>query len=305
MNLPYFLDLLATPEGEALEIVDGVLRGPTQEYAIHDGIPRLFSDALSLESNIQKEHYDRCSQVYSENLSYPHTIAYTQYLDSVLQMHSPVEGMGDMAEICCGTGEGIWLFKDKFQRAVGVDISCSMLQIGKKRINDANVLFIQGDALHLPLATEAFDTVIILGGIHHVPNVHGLFAEVARILKPGGLFLAREPANDFFLWRMLRAVVYRASPSLDAKTEHPVRQKEIEAIVHHSGLKMQSWKTLGFLGFCIFMNSDVLVVNRLLQYVPKIATLTHAATKFDAWCLSLPFLKNAGTQAIIAAQKSS
>ena len=68
-----------------------------------------------------------------------------------------------------------------------------------------------------PLAAVA--TLLMLGGVHHVPDRVALFGEIARILKPGGIFLWREPVSDFVLWRALRAVVYRLSPMLDDETE--------------------------------------------------------------------------------------
>ena len=50
--------------------------------------------------------------------------------------------------------------------------------------------FIQGDATTLPLADSVFDSVFMLGGIHHVADRRALFAEIARILKPGGAFIS-------------------------------------------------------------------------------------------------------------------
>jgi SAM-dependent methyltransferase len=142
-------------------------------------------------------------------------------------------------------------------------------------------VWLQGDATNLPLEDGAFDTVLMFGGIHHVADRAGLFREVARILRPGGRFLWREPISDFWLWRALRAAVYRLSPTLDHETERPLRYAETVPPLAQAGLRLQHWRTCGFLGFCLLMNSDVLVVNRLLRFVPGIRALTRGAARFD------------------------
>ena len=108
----------------------------------------------------------------------------------------------------------------------------------------------------------------MLGGIHHVPARLKLFAEIRRVLKPGGAFYFREPLDDFALWRAIRKVVYRVSSALDHTTERPLRRDETEAVMAKAGLKLQTWQTYGFFGFCVFMNSDVLVFN-LVWRLPR------------------------------------
>jgi SAM-dependent methyltransferase len=144
----------------------------------------------------------------------------------------------------------------------------------------------------------------MLGGIHHVNNRAGLFAEIHRVLKPGGLFLWREPVDDFFLWRWLRVLIYRLSPTLDADTEHPIRKTPTWVELTSAGLTVEQWKTFGFLGYCFLMNSDVLVVTRALKYLPGIRALTRTMCHVDALTLRLPGLADAGLIAMGAARKA-
>src|SRR5204863_10060086 len=122
----------------------------------------------------------------------------------------------------------------------------------------------------LPLADSAFDSVFMLGGRHHLTNREKLFSEVASILKPGGQFYFREPVSDFILWRAIRAVIYRISPALDHKTERPLIYRETVPFLTRTDLDLRAWRTRGFIGFCLFMNSDVLVFNRLFRFIPGI-----------------------------------
>jgi SAM-dependent methyltransferase len=158
--------------------------------------------------------------------------------------------------------------------------------------------FIQGDATRLPLADGAFDTVAMLGGVHHINDRAALFREIARILKPGGRFIFREPVSDFFLWRGIRAIIYRASPMLDHQTERPLLWRETVPPLQQAGFDVEHWSTHGFLGFCIFMNSDVLFFNRLFRFLPGIAGITRAAARLDEWTLKIPGLSRAGLQVV-------
>ena len=156
---------------------------------------------------------------------------------------------------------------------------------------------------HYEKIAEAFDSVFMLDGIHHVNDRPKLIGEVARILKPGGAFYFREPENDFFLWRWLRSVIYRLSPALDHETERPLTYQETVPVLAAAGLNCSTWKTHGFAGFCLFMNSDVLVFNRLFRFIPGIRLITRASIVLDRWIVSLPPLRHAGLQVIGVAVK--
>ena len=301
------LDLLRCPEtGEPVLQEDDRLwtRGRDQSYAISpSGIPLFAERFCSTDARAQQAHYDAIAQVYVENLAYPHTQEYMAYLDRALFAAIEDRPLGVAAEICCGRAEAFQLLHSRIDSGVGVDVSLAMLEAAQHDCPWPQFTFVQGDATALPLASAAFDSVLMLGGIHHVPDRRKLFDEVARILKPGGWFYFREPVSDFVLWRALRAVIYRLSPTLDHETERPLLWRETVPVLAETGLSCERWTTHGFLGFCIFMNSDVLVFNRLFRFLPGIRALTRLATRLDAAALRLPGLHGAGLQVVGAARK--
>ena len=300
-------DLLRCPEtGAPLTLREGRLVTPSHDrgYALSpSGIPLFGADSASAEARIQQTHYDAIAKAYVENLAYPHTQEYAASLDQALLDALRDDQLGTVAEICCGRAEAFQLVPRRIERGVGVDMSVAMLEAARRENPGDHLFFVQGDATRLPLASDAYDTAFMLGGIHHVPDRASLFAEVARILKPDGRFYFREPVSDFALWRWLRAVVYRLSPMLDHETERPLLYRETAPLLEAAGLSLEHWTTHGFFGFCLFMNSDVLVVNRLLRFVPGIRCIARLATRVDAACLSLPFLRHAGLQVVGAARK--
>lgn len=286
-------------EGSAL-----VSQSGTHRYRIDSsGIPLFAEVEFSTEGRAQQQHYDRVASAYLENLAYPHTREYTRYLDQALQDEVGRAELGTVAEICCGRGEAFHLLGDRIERGIGVDVSVAMLEAAARESSDAAFSFAQGDATRLPLAGEGFDSVIVLGGIHHVNDRARMFAEIFRILRPGGRFYWREPVSDFLPWRLARGVVYRMSPALDQETEHPLLSRETIPQLEAAGLRLRSWKTYGFLGFCLLMNSDVLVFNRLFRFMPGIRGFTRLMTRIDRMTLGLPGMRRAGLQVVGVAEK--
>jgi len=276
----------------------------SHRYRVADGIPLFAEQFCSREGLTQQAHYEKIAAAYIANLSYPHTDEYLRYLDRALLDTIGNRALGTVAELCCGRGEAFALLGPRIERGIGVDVSLSMLRAASDLHEDHRVSFVQGDATMLPLASDSVDTVIMLGGIHHIGDRLRLFSEIARIMKPGGRFFFREPVSDFLLWRVIRSIVYRVSPILDHTTERPLLYRETVPVLAAAGLASMQWRTHGFLGFCLFMNADVLAFNRLFRFIPGIRAITRAATHLDEWTVSLPGLRRAGLQVIGVADKA-
>jgi SAM-dependent methyltransferase len=69
------------------------------------------------------------------------------------------------------------------------------------------------DAAALPYSAAAFDCVYTMGTLEHVPDVDRAFAEIARVMKPGGVAIVGVPnrRDPFLFWlasRTLQAIGY-------------------------------------------------------------------------------------------------
>lgn len=293
-----FLDMLRCPVSSqpVCEAGGGLVAiGSPALYRITPaGIP-LFAEKLCTEdARRQQAHYERIAQQYLSNLGYSHTQEYTKYLDAAFLGEIGDADLGVCAEICCGGAEAFQLLDSRVGRGIGIDISVSMLEAARAKFPSDLYFFIQGDATLLPLRDAVLDSVVIFGGIHHVNDRSRLFQEIFRVLKPGGKFYWREPVSDFFLWRWLRAVLYKVSPILDSETERPLLYLETETFLRMAGFRLNNWQTHGFFGYCLFMNSDVLLFNRVLRFIPGIKSLTRFATRIDDWTVRLPGMRNNG-----------
>ena len=72
----------------------------------------------------------------------------------------------------------------------GVDINARFVADANERHREsANIEFAHVQDHHLPFADASFDRVICKNVLEYVPDVGASLAEVARVLKPGGLVL--------------------------------------------------------------------------------------------------------------------
>ena len=74
-------------------------------------------------------------------------------------------------------------------RVTGIDMTVAMLAKARAAATEmgvANVEFIEGEAERLPFPDASFDVVISNGVIDLVPDKDAVFAELYRVLAPGG-----------------------------------------------------------------------------------------------------------------------
>jgi arsenite methyltransferase len=74
-------------------------------------------------------------------------------------------------------------------RVTGIDMTLPMLDKARAAAAEmgvANIEFVEGEAEHLPFPDESFDVVISNGVIDLIPDKDAVFAELYRVLMPGG-----------------------------------------------------------------------------------------------------------------------
>jgi ubiquinone/menaquinone biosynthesis C-methylase UbiE len=98
-------------------------------------------------------------------------------------------------DIGCGAGMDLLLAAKQVGptgKAIGVDMTAAMADRARASARAAGLNNIEvrlGDALDLPIDSGTVDVVTSNGVINLTPDKAKAFAEVFRVLKPGGLFL--------------------------------------------------------------------------------------------------------------------
>jgi ubiquinone/menaquinone biosynthesis C-methylase UbiE len=95
-------------------------------------------------------------------------------------------------EIAAGTGRVTRHLRERIPasaKLIASDISEDMLIEAKKKLSHLDIDWQNIDAQHLPFSDNSIDLVVCCFGYMFVPDKSKAFAEVYRVLKPGGLFL--------------------------------------------------------------------------------------------------------------------
>ncbi len=165
-------------------------------------------------------------------------------------------------DVATGTGKLAGSLADRvgpFGRVVGVDISGAMLERARDAGADAPWLeFIVGDAMALPVDDSTFDAATIAFGMRNLPDYRLGFAELARVVRPGGRVVCLEIARPRSLAGRLGSVWFeRAVPLIGrvvgqaeayrylvASVRSYPPPEQIAALMRQSGLAGVSWTPL-------------------------------------------------------------
>jgi len=113
----------------------------------------------------------------------------------------------DVLDLGCGTGRLLERAADRWPdaRFVGIDVSSMMIeQARRKHSGEARFRFEVADAAGLPLAPASVDVALTTLSFHHWADQLGGVREVARVLRPNGLFILADIRPPVVLRPILR-----------------------------------------------------------------------------------------------------
>jgi ubiquinone/menaquinone biosynthesis C-methylase UbiE len=159
-------------------------------------------------------------------------------VDKVESMLSLPKG-SSILDIGCGSGIFGSILEARGYHLFGVDLSYRLLQIGSSKYR--NIGFLVGDAEILPLRSRSFDGVMLSGIVHHLPDPSQCAAEVMRILRPGGRFVAFDPngRNPFmYLYRAKSSPFYSSKGVTE--NEQPILAEVVAEVFQVAGFRVKS-----------------------------------------------------------------
>lgn len=121
----------------------------------------------------------------------------------------------------------------------------------------------------MPFADSTFDLVVCFSALHHIPNVSFVVGEMARVLKPGGKLLLREPTHSMGDWRQPRLGLTRR--------ERGIPLAVFRRIVDGAGLQVVKQTRCNFS-----------LIGRLQRFIKNPIWSLNWLVRLDAWLCSLP-----------------
>ncbi|MBE9555193.1 MAG: methyltransferase domain-containing protein [Proteobacteria bacterium] len=128
--------------------------------------------------------------------------------------------------------------------AAGLDISESMMAIARHRCRDLdNVEIASGDATALPWPDGHFDRAVSTQVYEYVPDLAAAFAELNRVLKPGGRALIMATDADTILFGPAGdAVAARVHEAWPPHCAHPFLPRELGPLLDAAGFTVADRK---------------------------------------------------------------
>jgi demethylmenaquinone methyltransferase/2-methoxy-6-polyprenyl-1,4-benzoquinol methylase len=228
--------------------------GVTSPAAAADNIRRMFDTIAPT--------YDRANHLLSFGLDRTWWFRAARAVRPILRRPEAV-----VLDLCCGTGDmtlALYRRRPKTSAAAPVfagDFSHNMLSLALPKFAGKNIVPLEADALHLPLADSSVDLVTFAFGFRNLSSYPAGLRELRRVLRPGGqiaILECNQPEGlvgrlyNLYFQRILPTVggwisrdrsAYTYLPHSVSLFPRPARMKQLIA---EAGFKDASWTSYTF-----------------------------------------------------------
>ncbi len=99
-----------------------------------------------------------------------------------------------VVDVACGVGYGShYLARCDAKYIIAIDLDGYVLSLARKYYNTQNLVYVSGDARHLPLRDNSVDIFVSFETIEHLSKPEQFLKEIARVLKPSGMLIISTP----------------------------------------------------------------------------------------------------------------
>lgn len=163
---------------------------------VHTALSDIYKDS---EPHYRKENIEKISGIIKS-----------------LQLKSGAKSLLDMG---CGQGFIIDIAKTSFSFIRGVDVTQAMLdKVDVSSSHNCDIAVVLSSVENTPFENCSFDMCTAYAVLHHLSDLRAFFAEVNRILKPGGVFYSGLDPNGYY-WKRFEELNYKESYSTIIKSE--------------------------------------------------------------------------------------
>ncbi len=160
---------------------------------------------------------------------------------------------GEVLEIGPGPGyTGLeWLKATENTKLTGVEISPEMISVAEKNAAEyglsERVKYVEGNAMSIPLGDNLFDAVFSNGSMHEWEDPVSVFNEIARVLKPGGVYcitdLRRDLSEEIYGYMYNACSPEEIRPGFKCSVIAAYTPGELETLL--AGSKLSGWNVIG------------------------------------------------------------
>jgi SAM-dependent methyltransferase len=175
---------------------------------------------------------------------------------------------GHVLDLGCGAGDSVQLFRslNPEVRWVGADIAQSP-EVAQRTRHDAEFVTFDGETL--PFADDSFDLVYCKQVLEHVRRPEPLVGEVARVLRPGGLFAGSTSHLEAFH----SLSVWNHTPYGFCVLAEEAGLEVVELRPGIDGMTLVAWRALGLPRFFARWWAHESPGNRMIELAGRAARL--------------------------------
>ncbi len=145
----------------------------------------------------------------------------------------PAESILDVG---CGTGLLLEEIRSRLPESqlAGIDLSVKMLELAEGRMAGFATLAV-ADAVALVFPDDRFDAVVTSSSLHHWADPRAVFAEIARVTRPGGRLVVTDWCRDVpIFWPLALRLSL-----LDRTVERIYSLGDLERMVEEAGFAVE------------------------------------------------------------------
>jgi ubiquinone/menaquinone biosynthesis C-methylase UbiE len=204
---------------------------------------------------------------------------------------------GLLVDLCCATGEHLFALADLSDNCLGIDFSRPFIQKAQDealRRGLARIRFEVGDATALALGDASVATLYSLSALYAIPNIEKVFAEIGRVMMPGGRCIL-----DLGNSRSLNAVCVRAYTELPPTFHLTVA--EMKRLCAINGLRIVEHRRFQLLP--LWAGKPRWLWPLLHPIWKRIMSRRLGKRMLDEWLCMLPILRNHAFRHLLVCEK--
>lgn len=173
-------------------------------------------------------------------------------------------------DLCCGDGIHSIYLGYLSNHVIATDIAENSIEIAKlraKKLNINSIQFLKGDAEDIQFPDNSFDVVTCVGSISYV-ELEMFTAEVLRILKPGGRFIALDSFNHNPVYRFNRYIHYlRGNRTISTLNRMPTEKTLAYLAEQFQSIEKCYFGTFTFIGPILSKIFEPKKVKKIIDYL--------------------------------------
>lgn len=206
----------------------------------------------------QREHFNKIAEEYFQTRrgKKQKLLHYLLYKELFREIRIK-EGRIKVLEPMCGYGAGKeilqWFFKNEIDYE-GFDYSEEMVKYAKALNPEINV-YVQDVTTFK--SDKKYDVIILIGGLHHVPEYGGrVLDKCCSLLVENGILINVEPTYNNLFFRKICEFIYKINPIFDEKTERRFSLNGLNELYRRSKLEIVRQIYPGLFAYLFWSNPD-------------------------------------------------